>query len=121
MTSLIQCRNDLNQMIQRNSNRSTNPLFQDSNGNSNSNSSNDKKKNSTIKLSFLPFMIKACSLSMKEYPILNSSIDVSTMSLTLHSRHDIGIAMDLDRGLVVPVIRNCESLSIMEIALELDR
>mmetsp|Transcript_25181 Transcript_25181/g.37689 ORF Transcript_25181/g.37689 Transcript_25181/m.37689 type:complete len:175 (-) Transcript_25181:320-844(-) len=66
-------------------------------------------------------MIKACSLSIKEYPILNSSIHVDNMTITNHSRHDIGIAMDSDRGLVVPVIRNCEQLSIMDIAMELNR
>ena len=97
MSSLIQCRHDINQTISKN------------------------KSHPLKKLSYLPFLVKACSLALKEYPILNSSIDVNEMNIILHSRHDIGIAMDSDRGLVVPVVRGCEDLSIMDIALELNR
>ncbi len=74
-----------------------------------------------IKLSYLPFAIKACSLALKQYPIMNSSIDVDKMTLTYHARHDIGIAIDSPKGLVVPVIRNCQHLSIVDIAMELAR
>jgi 2-oxoisovalerate dehydrogenase E2 component (dihydrolipoyl transacylase) len=72
-----------------------------------------------VKLSYLPFAIKACSLSMKEYPIMNSTIDMENMSLIFHRDHNIGIAMDSPRGLVVPVIQKCQDLSILEIALNL--
>lgn len=73
------------------------------------------------KLSYLPFAIKAVSLAMDEFPILNSSIDVKEMTLTYHAQHDIGVAIDSPRGLIVPVIRNCQNLSIWEIALELNK
>lgn len=74
-----------------------------------------------IKLSYLPFAVKACSLAMKECPIMNSTIDADEMTLTYHRSHDIGVAIDSPRGLVVPVIRNCQELSIMDIAEELSR
>lgn len=74
-----------------------------------------------IKLSYLPFAIKACSLAMKEYPLLNTSIDAEQMTLTYHANHDIGVAIDSPRGLVVPVLRKCQNMSIMDIAVELAR
>lgn len=72
-----------------------------------------------VSLSYLPFAIKACSLAMNEYPILNSSIDTETMTLTMHAQHDIGVAIDSPLGLVVPVVRNCEQKSILDIARDL--
>mmetsp|Transcript_10202 Transcript_10202/g.14261 ORF Transcript_10202/g.14261 Transcript_10202/m.14261 type:complete len:560 (-) Transcript_10202:443-2122(-) len=81
------------------------------------------------RISYLPFMIKAASLSLNEYPILNSSLTKTAGSegkaeelmLTYHKSHDIGVAMDSPRGLVVPVIRDCGHLSIVEISEELLR
>ena len=72
-----------------------------------------------VSLSYLPFAIKACSLAMNEYPILNSSIDTETMTLTMHAQHDIGVAIDSPLGLVVPIVRNCEQKSILDIARDL--
>ena len=79
------------------------------------------KRKGIDKLSYLPFAIKAISLALNEFPILNSSIDVDEMTITYHAQHDIGVAIDSPRGLVVPVIRNCQNLSIWEIALELNK
>ena len=73
------------------------------------------------KLTYLPFFIKAASLAMKQYPVLNSTIDVEEMTLTYHRRHDVGVAVDTERGLAVPVVRGCEEKSVLEIALELNR
>jgi 2-oxoisovalerate dehydrogenase E2 component (dihydrolipoyl transacylase) len=82
-------------------------------------------RNETTKLSFLPFIIKAVSLSLHQYPILNAraEIDSSTSkpSLLMRSQHNIGIAMDTPHGLLVPVIRNVASLDILSIAAELSR
>ncbi len=72
-------------------------------------------------ISYLPFAIKACSLAMLQYPLLNSSIDAEKMVVIVHKRHDIGVAIDSPKGLVVPVIRNCQDLSVLDIALELQR
>lgn len=78
-----------------------------------------------MKLSFLPFIIKAVSMALFQYPILNArvEIDPSTTkpSLLMRSQHNIGIAMDTPQGLVVPVIRNVASLDILSIAAELKR
>ena len=74
-----------------------------------------------VKISYLPFMVKACSLAMLEYPLLNSSIDAENMTLTIHQRHDIGIAIDSPKGLVVPVLRDCQDMSVLDIATELNR
>lgn len=72
-----------------------------------------------IKLTYLPFFIKATSLALKEYPILNSSISDDHSSLLYHGQHNIGVAMDTPKGLIVPVIKNVQEKSIMDIALEL--
>ena len=74
-----------------------------------------------VKLSYLPFLIKAASLAITEYPVLNSSINVDDFTLMYHASHNIGVAMDSPRGLVVPVIKNVQSLSILDIARELTR
>ncbi|KAM0493802.1 hypothetical protein ACHAP8_009024 [Fusarium lateritium] len=77
------------------------------------------------KLSYLPFIIKAVSLALNKYPMLNARVDVdpktSKPCLVHRSQHNIGIAMDTAGGLVVPVIKNVASLNILTIAAELSR
>ncbi|OBT41671.1 hypothetical protein VE00_07624 [Pseudogymnoascus sp. WSF 3629] len=76
------------------------------------------------KLSILPFLIKAMSLAIGRYPILNARVDVGTdskPSLVMRAQHNIGIAMDTPQGLLVPVIKNANALSILSIASELAR
>jgi 2-oxoisovalerate dehydrogenase E2 component (dihydrolipoyl transacylase) len=77
------------------------------------------------KLSYLPFIIKAVSLAVHQFPILNSRIDTTSNpekpALVTRSQHNIGIAMDTPSGLLVPVMRNVAALSIAEIALEVSR
>ncbi|KAF4445409.1 2-oxoisovalerate dehydrogenase E2 component (dihydrolipoyl transacylase) [Fusarium austroafricanum] len=77
------------------------------------------------KLSYLPFIIKAVSLALNQYPMLNARVDVdpktSKPCLVHRSQHNIGIAMDTAGGLVVPVIKNVGSLNILSIAAELSR
>ena len=76
-----------------------------------------------IKLSYLPFAIKAVSLALEQYPLLNARIDTSTDAkkpqVILRSVHNIGIAMDTPGGLVVPVIKGVNSRSVISIAEEL--
>ena len=74
-----------------------------------------------VKLSLLAFAIKAASLAMTEFRVLNSCLDPEQYTLTYKVDHNIGVAMDTPRGLVVPVIRICQNLSILEIAQELER
>ena len=75
----------------------------------------------TKKLSHMPFFIKATSLALLRYPVLNSTIDVENMTLTYHAEQRIGVAVDTERGLTVPVIGDCKDKSVLEIALELNR
>ena len=75
----------------------------------------------TKKLSHMPFFIKATSLALTKYPIMNSTIDVEKMTLTYHGEHRIGVAVDTARGLTVPVIGRCQEKSVLEIAFELNR
>ncbi|XP_069794099.1 lipoamide acyltransferase component of branched-chain alpha-keto acid dehydrogenase complex, mitochondrial [Narcine bancroftii] len=74
-----------------------------------------------IKLSFMPFFLKAASLGMLQYPILNASLDENCQFITYKASHNIGIAMDTQQGLIVPVVKNVQMLSIFEIAAELNR
>lgn len=77
------------------------------------------------KLSFLPFIIKAVSMALYKYPILNARVDTDEASgkpVLVHRRqHNIGVAIDSPQGLVVPVIRDVGSLNVLAIARELAR
>jgi pyruvate dehydrogenase E2 component (dihydrolipoamide acetyltransferase) len=74
-----------------------------------------------VKLTFLPFIVKAVVAALKRHPRLNSNIDEGAMELVLRKTYDIGIATSTDAGLMVPVVRGCDRLSILEIASEIDR
>lgn len=69
-----------------------------------------------IKITFMPFFIKAASLALAKYPILNSSVDEQNESIIYKSSHNISIAMATQNGLVVPNVKNCERKTILEIA-----
>jgi len=73
-------------------------------------------------LTYLPFFLKAASLALQNFPILNSSLSTTqSMALVYHKQHNIGVAMDTPRGLVVAVVRDCQEKSLIEIALDLHR
>ena len=74
-----------------------------------------------VKLTFLPFLVKAVVAALKRHPRLNSNIDEAAMELVLRKTYDIGIATSTEAGLMVPVVRGCDRLSILEIASEIDR
>ncbi|EGE83916.2 2-oxoisovalerate dehydrogenase E2 component (dihydrolipoyl transacylase) [Blastomyces dermatitidis ATCC 18188] len=78
-----------------------------------------------LKLSYLPFIIKAVSLSLNSYPLLNARVDTTTNpnkpALVMRSSHNIGVAMDTPTGLLVPNIKNVQARSILDIAAELTR
>lgn len=62
-------------------------------------------------LTFLPFFIRAAAQALREFPIVNASIDGT--NIIYHNEIHIGIAVALDNGLIVPVIRNADSLSVV--------
>ncbi len=72
-----------------------------------------------IKLTFLPFIIKALIPALKEFPYLNSSLDDETQEIIVKGDYNIGIATDTPNGLMVPVIKNADSKSIWELASEI--
>ncbi|XP_055364590.1 lipoamide acyltransferase component of branched-chain alpha-keto acid dehydrogenase complex, mitochondrial isoform X2 [Betta splendens] len=74
-----------------------------------------------IKLSFMPFFIKAASLGLLQFPVLNASVDEACQNITYKVSHNIGLAMDTSQGLLVPNVKNVQLLSVFEIAQELNR
>lgn len=74
-----------------------------------------------VKLSFMPFIVKAASMALLHYPIINSSINVEAETLTYKHNHNIGVAMDTAQGLLVPNIKGVQNLSVFEVAAELNR
>ena len=66
-----------------------------------------------VKLGFMSFFVKAALMALQKFPIINSSIDAD--DIIYHSFYDIGIAVGSPRGLVVPVLRNVDSLSFANI------
>ncbi|POR39412.1 Lipoamide acyltransferase component [Tolypocladium paradoxum] len=80
------------------------------------------------KLSYLPFIIKAVSLALHQFPMLNARVDADPANggggrpaLVMRSQHNIGVAMDTPQGLLVPVVRNVGARNIVSIAAELAR
>jgi pyruvate dehydrogenase E2 component (dihydrolipoamide acetyltransferase) len=74
-----------------------------------------------VKLTFLPFIVKAVVLALKRRPILNSALDETTNELVYRKSHHIGIAASTDAGLMVPVVKDAGHRSILDIAREIDR
>jgi len=71
------------------------------------------EKEHGIKLGFMSFFVKAAVAALKKFPIVNASIDGN--DIVYHGYFDIGIAVGSPRGLVVPIIRNADQLSLAEI------
>jgi len=66
-----------------------------------------------IKLGFMSFFVKACIEALRRFPLLNAAIDGN--DVVYHEFFDIGVAVSTDRGLIVPVLRNAESLGLGQI------
>jgi pyruvate/2-oxoglutarate dehydrogenase complex dihydrolipoamide acyltransferase (E2) component len=69
-----------------------------------------------IKLTSLPFVIKAVAMALRNHPVVNASIDMDGGQVVYREYVNVGIAVDSERGLVVPSLRNADALSIPEIA-----
>lgn len=74
-----------------------------------------------IKPSYFAFILKAMSLALSRHPSINAHVNSDCTSVKLKGSHNIGVAMDTPRGLLVPNIKNVQNLSVLEIAAELQR
>lgn len=81
-------------------------------------------KHDPTKITFLPFVVKAVSQALSEFPLLNAKVDTSDPNkpkLIMRAKQNIGIAMDTPSGLIVPNIKDVASRSIFDIAAEITR
>ena len=74
-----------------------------------------------VKLTFLPFFVKAVVAALKKHPTLNAAFDESTQEIVLRKSFNIGIATSTEQGLIVPVVRNADRRSILEIGQDIVR
>jgi pyruvate dehydrogenase E2 component (dihydrolipoamide acetyltransferase) len=72
-----------------------------------------------VKLTALAFVVKAVSLSLRQHPVVNASVDMEKGELIYKDYVNVGLAVDTPRGLVVPVLRDCDRQSIPHIAQEI--
>jgi pyruvate dehydrogenase E2 component (dihydrolipoamide acetyltransferase) len=72
-----------------------------------------------LKLSYLPFILKAVVYGLKEFPLLNSRMDLENGRMVFKKYYNIGIAVDTEDGLVVPVIRDVDKLSISDLTVQI--
>ena len=81
---------------------------------------NEREPNE-LKLTFLPFIVKAVVAALKDYPALNASLDEEAGEIVFHGDYNIGVAVDTPGGLVVPVVKNADQKRLREIAVEISR
>ena len=74
-----------------------------------------------IHLTFLPYIIKALAVAVKEYPVLNASLDMDKREIIYKDDINVGIATDTDRGLFMPNIKHVDQKSMFEIAKEIQK
>ena len=75
------------------------------------------EKRHNVKMGFMSFFVKACVEALKRYPVANASIDAN--DIVYHGYQDVGVAVSSDRGLVVPVLRNAEDMSLADVELKI--
>lgn len=74
-----------------------------------------------LKLTYLPFLVKAVARALKEVPIANSTYDEAAGEIVLHAHYNIGIAVATPAGLIVPVLKNVDKLDLPAITAEIER
>lgn len=72
-----------------------------------------------VKLSFMPFFVKAMSLALNEFPVINSQLNEDATEISYFTDHNIGFAVDSKIGLLVPNIKRVQDLSLLEIAVQM--
>jgi len=74
-----------------------------------------------LKLSYLPFIIKATVAALKKYPALNSTLDETTSEIVRRGSYHIGLATATEAGLLVPVVRDADQKSLLDLAREIEQ
>ena len=74
-----------------------------------------------VRITVLPFIMKAVAGALQRHPALNASLDEDRDAIVRKKTIDIGMAVDLEDGMVVPVVRNADGKSVIELAREIDR
>jgi pyruvate dehydrogenase E2 component (dihydrolipoamide acetyltransferase)/2-oxoisovalerate dehydrogenase E2 component (dihydrolipoyl transacylase) len=81
----------------------------------------DSFARSGVKLTFLPFIVKAVARALREVPAVNATFDEGTEEVTLHDRYHVGVAVAAPNGLIVPVVKDADRKDVAAIATEIDR
>jgi pyruvate dehydrogenase E2 component (dihydrolipoamide acetyltransferase) len=74
-----------------------------------------------VKVTFLPFLVKAAVAALKKHPWLNATLDEARSEIRLRRHYHIGIASATEQGLVVPVVRDADKRSLLDLAREIER
>lgn len=74
-----------------------------------------------VKLTYLPFIVRAAVIALKRHPTLNAAVDESTNEIVYRKYYNIGIAASSDTGLVVPVVKRADQRSLLDLGREIDR
>jgi 2-oxoisovalerate dehydrogenase E2 component (dihydrolipoyl transacylase) len=74
-----------------------------------------------IKLTYLPFLVKAAVAALQEIPLVNSSLDEESGDIVLHATYHVGVAVATPAGLIVPVVRDADQKDLFAVAAEIDR
>ncbi len=78
-------------------------------------------KEQGVKLTYLPFIVKACVAALKNHPYVNASLDHENEEIVFKHYYNIGVATATEQGLMVPVVKNADMMSMLEIAAEIER
>jgi pyruvate dehydrogenase E2 component (dihydrolipoamide acetyltransferase) len=74
-----------------------------------------------VRITILPFIMKAVAGALRRHPALNGSLDEDREEIVLSKKVDVGMAVDAGDGLVVPIVRNADAKSVIELAREIER
>lgn len=74
-----------------------------------------------VRLTYLPFVIKAVARALREVPAVNATFDEATEELTLHDRYHVGVAVAAPNGLIVPVVKDADRKDLAAVATEIER
>ena len=74
-----------------------------------------------VKLTYLPFVVKAVARALKQIPVVNATFDEAGQELTLHDTYHIGVAVATPNGLIVPVVKDADKKDVAAIAADIER